>query len=123
MTPKHTQFFIPQKYSTQKYSTPTKLLKFKILNQNNGPTLRIYENIRLPPPPPPPPPPPAIARMPRNVRLPLKFAQLTGTVRCLSLSHECYIYMLYYSQYRFTVSHKMSEIDRIERLRHKFMRG
>ena len=54
----------PQKISTkssypQKYLfflKPKKILKFKILNPQNYPSLRMYKNIRILPLPPPPPP-------------------------------------------------------------------
>ena len=39
----------PQKYYFS--VNPQEILKFKILNQKNGPSLRMYQNIRYPPPP------------------------------------------------------------------------
>ena len=46
-TPKNTIIFLKTR----------KKLKFKILNTKNDHSLRMYENIRVPPPPPPPAPP------------------------------------------------------------------
>ena len=43
----------------QRYWKPQKILKFKIIffePKKNDLSLRMYENIRVPPPPPPPPP-------------------------------------------------------------------
>ena len=42
----------PQKYSF--FLKPPKILKSKIRSQKNDPSLRMYENIRVPSPPPPP---------------------------------------------------------------------
>ena len=51
MTPKK----YPQNFHTQKNiyfsENPQKISKFKILNPKNGLSLRMYENIRVPPPP------------------------------------------------------------------------
>ena len=44
-------FFIPPK-NIHFSETPQKILKFKILSPKNGPSLRMYENIRVPPPSP-----------------------------------------------------------------------
>ena len=40
----------PQKFSF--FRKPLKILKFRILNQNKCPSLRMCEHIRVPPPPP-----------------------------------------------------------------------
>ena len=50
----HKIFITPKKYSF--FWKPQKILKFRILNPKNGPSLRKCENIRVPPPPPGEPP-------------------------------------------------------------------
>ena len=55
----------PQKYPQNVHTpkniifseNPQKILKFKNLTPKNGPSLRMYENIRVPPWGPDPPPP------------------------------------------------------------------
>ena len=52
MTPKkYPQNFIPPKIFIF-LKTPKSIEKIKILNLKNDPSLRMYENIRVPPPPP-----------------------------------------------------------------------
>ena len=45
------KIFLPQNILI--FLEPKKILKFKILNPKDDPSLRMYENIRVHPPPPP----------------------------------------------------------------------